>query len=64
MTRQLPKPVAVPLGRLIGATINGLIYTAGWALMRADDAHDAWQSRQAARRLWREADQYLRDGAK
>lgn len=64
MTRQLPKPVAVPLGWVIFGAINAAIYGGGWLCMRWDDAHDAWQSRRAARALWREADQYLRDGAK
>lgn len=30
MTRQLPKPVAVPLGWVIFGAINGFIYGGGW----------------------------------
>lgn len=62
MTRQLPAPVAAPLGWLIFGAINAGIYSAGWLLMRWDDAHDAYVSRRAARQLWREADKILRDG--
>lgn len=43
MTRQLPKPVAVPLGRVIFGAINGLIYTGGWLCMRWDDLRDWWK---------------------
>ncbi|WP_396902479.1 hypothetical protein [Mycolicibacterium sp.] len=64
MTRELPKPVAVPLGWVICGAINTAIYSAGWALMRWDDLTDAIESRRAARQLWREADQYLKDGAR
>lgn len=64
MTRQLPKPVAVPLGWVICGAINAAIYGGGWLCMRWDDLTDAIHSRRAARALWREADQYLRDGAK
>lgn len=64
MTRQLPKPVAVPLGWLIFGAINAFIYGGGWLCMRWDDAHDAYVSRRAARQTWREADEWLRDEAK
>ncbi|MGV0785203.1 hypothetical protein [Mycolicibacterium sp. XJ775] len=64
MTRQLPKPVAVPLGLVIFGAINAAIYSGGWLCMRWDDLTDAIESRRTARALWREADQYLRDGAK
>lgn len=64
MTRQLPKPVATVAGWVIFGAINGLIYSGGWWLMRYDDLTDAITSRRAARALWREADQYLRDGAR
>ncbi len=62
MTRQLPKPVAVPLGWLICGAINAGIYGGGWICMRWDDAKDAYVSRRAARQLWHEANEYLRDG--
>ncbi|MCG7610364.1 hypothetical protein [Mycobacterium sp. CnD-18-1] len=64
MTRQLPKPVAVPLGWVIFGAINGFIYGAGWALMRYDDLTDAITSRRAARQLWREADQITQESAR
>ncbi|OBK04049.1 hypothetical protein A5637_13285 [Mycolicibacterium fortuitum] len=64
MTRQLPKPVAVPLGWVIFGAINAVIYSAGWACMRWDDLTDAIESRRAARALWREADQILKESAR
>lgn len=64
MTRQLPKPVAVPLGWVICGAINGLIYGAGWVLMRWDDLCDAIESRRSARQLWRDVDQYLKESAR
>ena len=64
MTRQLPKPVAVPLGWILCGAINAGIYGGGWLCMRWDDTHDAWQSRRAARQMWREANEYLRDEAR
>lgn len=54
----------MPLGWVIFGTINGFIYGGGWVLMRCDDLTDAIKSRRAARALWREADQYLKDGAR
>lgn len=64
MTRELPKPVAVPLGWVIFGAINGLIYGGGWACMRWDDLTDAIESRRASRALWREADQILKESAR
>ncbi|MEW2478698.1 hypothetical protein AB0876_03830 [Mycobacterium sp. NPDC049093] len=64
MMRRLLKPVAVPLGWVICGAINAAIYSAGWLCMRWDDLTDAIESRRASRALWREADQYLKDGAK
>lgn len=63
MTRQLPKPVAVPLGWVIFGAINGAIYGSGWLLMRCDDIREAWESHRAAQELGREAEAYLRDRA-
>lgn len=63
MTRQLPKPVATVAGWVICGAINSLIYSGGWVLMWWDDLADTITSRRAARQLWREADQYLKDGA-
>jgi len=64
MTRQLPKPVAVPLGRLLFGAINAGIYSAGWVIVQCVNVRDARRSRRAARQVWREADKILRDGAK
>lgn len=64
MTHELPKPVAVPLGWIIFGGINAAIYGGGWLCMRWDNLTDAIESRRASRQMWREADQYLRDGAK
>ena len=63
-SHQRPNPVAAVAGWVVCGAINGLIYGAGWALMRYDDLTDAIESRRAARQLWREADQYLKDGAR
>ncbi|OBB15071.1 hypothetical protein A5761_15125 [Mycolicibacterium setense] len=60
MTRQLPKPVAVPLGKVIFGAINGLIYSAGWVLMRWDDLRDEYRIRRVGVR----AEEWLKDGAK
>lgn len=64
MTRQLPKPVAVPLGLVIFGAINAAIYGAGWACMRWDDLTDAIESRRTARAMWRAADQILKESAR
>ena len=64
MTRQLPKPVAVPLGWVLCGAINAFIYGGGWVIVQCVNVRDAWQSRRAARQMWREADAILRDGAK
>lgn len=60
MTRQLPKPVAVPLGWVIFSAINAVIYTAGWLLMRYDDLLDEI----ATRRVGHDVEQWLKDGAR
>lgn len=59
MTRQLPKPVAVPLGWVICGCINGVIYTAGWVLLRWDDLWREWRIRRVGAR----AEEWLKDGA-
>lgn len=64
MTRQLPKPVAVPLGWIICGAINAAIYSGGWVIVQCVNVRDAIVSRRAARQMWREADQYLKDGAR
>ncbi|WP_301119631.1 hypothetical protein [Mycolicibacterium fortuitum] len=64
MTCQLPKPVATVAGWVIFGAINSLIYSAGWVLMRYGDLTDTITSRRAARQLWREADQYPKDGVR
>lgn len=64
MTRQLPKPVAVPLGWVICCAINAAIYGGGWLCMRWDDLTDTIESRRAARALWRDVDKYLKESAR
>lgn len=64
MTRELPKPVAVPLGWVICGAINAAIYSGGWLCMRWDDLTDAIASRRAARALWREADRITQESAR
>lgn len=61
MTRQLPKPVAKVAGWVIFGAINGLIYSAGWALMQWDDLCDGLESYRRAQELGREAEAYLQD---
>ncbi|MFV8169858.1 hypothetical protein [Mycolicibacterium peregrinum] len=60
MTRQLPKPVAVPLGWVICGAINGLIYGAGWLCMRWDDL--VYECR--IRRVGAHVEDWLKDGAR
>ncbi|WP_454232180.1 hypothetical protein [Mycolicibacterium fortuitum] len=64
MTRQLPKPVAKVAAWVIFGTINGLIYSAGWTLMQWDDLRDGFRAYRRAQQLGREAEEYLRDGAR
>lgn len=64
MTRQLPKPVAVPLGWVIFGAINAAIYGGGWLCMRWDDLTDAIESRRASRQMWREANKILQESAR
>ncbi len=69
MTRQLLKPVAVPLGWILCGAINGAIYGGGWLCMRWDDAW-AWFGRvwtrpldeYRARRVGAKTEAWLRDG--
>lgn len=60
MTRQLPKPVAVPLGWVLFGAINAAIYTAGWLCMRWDDLRDEIR----ARRVGHDVEAWLKDGAR
>lgn len=64
MTRQIPKPVAVPLGWVICGAINAVIYGAGWVITQCINARDARRSRRAARALWRDMDKYLKESAR
>ncbi|KLI04531.1 MULTISPECIES: hypothetical protein [Mycolicibacterium] len=67
MTRQIPKPIAVPLGWVIFGAINGVIYGGGWVLMQCDNAADAWRwarNEYHARRVGAKAEQWLKDGAR
>ncbi len=59
MTRQLPKPVAVPLGWVIFGAINAAIYSAGWACMRWDDLWREYRIRRVGVRV----EEWLKDGA-
>lgn len=64
MTRQIPKPIAAPLGWAISGAINGLIYTGGWLLMRCDDAADGWRwarNEYQARRVAHRTEKWLKD---
>lgn len=67
MTRQLPKPVAVPLGWVIFGAINATGYSLGWVLMRCDDAADAWRwacNEYQARRVGGRTEKWLKGGAR
>ncbi|MES5383877.1 hypothetical protein ABVN64_30230 [Mycolicibacterium conceptionense] len=60
MTRQLPKPVAVPLGWVIFGAINATIYSAGWVLIQWDNLRDEYRIRHVGARV----EDWLKDGAK
>lgn len=67
MTRQIPKPLAYPLGWVICGAINGFIYGGGWVLMRVDDVADGWRwvrNEYQARRVGSRAEKWLKGGAR
>lgn len=67
MTRQIPKPIAVPLGWLLFGAINGAMYGAGWVLMRIDDARAVpgrLLNEYRVRRVGAKAEQWLKGSAR
>lgn len=71
MTRELPKPVAVPLGWVICGAINAAWYGSGWVFTRIDDLsaarRRAWSrlvDEYRCRRVGAKTEQWLKDGAR